>query len=73
MLGRGKPHWGVDWRPAVRRALVATTALRVAGINIPMDVVQVLPFAMVILVLLIFARNSVLRPALGLHYIRGEC
>jgi ABC-type uncharacterized transport system permease subunit len=64
---------GVDWRPAVRRVPVATTALRVAGINIPTGVVQVLPFAIVILVLLIFGRDSVLRPALGLHYIRGEC
>ena len=53
-------------------SLAMTTALQVAGINIPTDVVQMLPFAMVMLVLVIFARHSVLPPALGLPYVRGE-
>ena len=52
--------------------LALTTALQVAGVNIPTDVVQMLPFAMVIFVLVIFARHSGLPPALGLPYIRGE-
>jgi ABC-type uncharacterized transport system permease subunit len=46
--------------------------LQVAGVDIPTDVVQMLPFAMVILVLVIFGRNSMLPAALGLPYIRGE-
>ena len=37
-----------------------------------MLIVQMLPFAMVILVLVIFGRGSMLPPALGLPYIRGE-
>jgi general nucleoside transport system permease protein len=44
----------------------------VAGINIPTDVVQMLPFASVMLVLVIFARHSVLPPALGQPYVRGD-
>ena len=53
-------------------AWVNSRALQVAGINIPTDVVQMLPFAMVMLVLVIFARHSVLPPALGLPYVRGD-
>ncbi|HMB77563.1 MAG TPA: ABC transporter permease, partial [Kiloniellaceae bacterium] len=53
-------------------SLALTTALQVAGINIPTDVIQMLPFAMVILVLIVFARHSYLPPALGLPYHRGE-
>ena len=53
-------------------SLALTTALQVAGVNIPTDVVQMLPFAMVMLVLVIFARHSVLPPALGLPYLRGD-
>lgn len=53
-------------------SLSLTTALQVAGINIPTDVVQMLPFAIVMLVFVIFGRDSVLPPALGLPYIRGE-
>ena len=53
-------------------SLALTTALQVAGVNIPTDVVQMLPFAMVMLVLVIFARHSGLPPALGLPYVRGQ-
>ena len=53
-------------------SLSMTTALQVAGVNVPTDVVQMLPFAMVMLVLVIFARHSVLPPALGLPYVRGD-
>ena len=50
----------------------ASGGLDVAGVNIPTDVVQMLPFAMVILVLVLFARHSQLPPALGIPYHRGE-
>jgi simple sugar transport system permease protein len=53
-------------------SLAMTTALQVAGINVPTDVVQMLPFAVVMLVLVIFARNSMLPAALGSPYVRGE-
>jgi simple sugar transport system permease protein len=49
-----------------------TTALQVAGIDIPTDVVQMLPFAVVMAVLVLFGRNSLLPPALGTPYVRGE-
>ena len=72
MLARGKPVWVLLGAALFGISLAMTTALQVAGINIPTDVVQMLPFAMVMLVLVIFARHSVLPPALGLAYVRGE-
>ncbi len=72
MLARGKPVWVLLGAALFGISLAMTTALQVAGINIPTDVVQMLPFAMVMLVLVIFARHSVLPPALGLPYMRGE-
>lgn len=72
MLARGRPGWVLLGAALFGISLAMTTALQVAGINIPTDVVQMLPFAMVMLVLVIFARHSVLPPALGLPYVRGD-
>ena len=72
MLARGRPVWVLLGAVLFGVSLAMTTSLQVAGINIPTDVVQMLPFAMVMLVLVIFARHSVLPPALGLPYVRGE-
>ena len=72
MLARGRPLWVLFGALLFGASLSLTTALQVAGIDFPTDVVQMLPFAMVILVLVIFGRNSMLPPALGLPYIRGE-
>ena len=72
MLARGKPLWVLYGALLFGVSLSLTTALQVAGINIPTDVVQMLPFAMVILMLVILGRDSMLPPALGLPYIRGE-
>lgn len=72
MLARGRPIWILLGAALFGVSLAMTTALQVAGINIPTDVVQMLPFAMVMLVLVIFARHSVLPPALGLPYVRGD-
>jgi ABC-type uncharacterized transport system permease subunit len=72
MLARGRPLWVLLGALLFGASLSLTTALQVAGIDIPTDVVQMLPFAMVILVLVIFGRGSMLPPALGLPYIRGE-
>lgn len=72
MLARGKPVWVLLGAVLFGLSLAMTTALQVAGINIPTDIVQMLPFAVVMLVLVIFARHSVLPPALGLPYQRGE-
>jgi|AraplaMF_Col_mMF_1032025.scaffolds.fasta_scaffold00282_4 ABC-type uncharacterized transport system permease subunit len=72
MLARGKPVWVLLGAALFGCSLSMTTALQVAGVNVPTDVVQMLPFAMVMLVLVIFARHSVLPPALGLPYVRGD-
>ena len=72
MLARGKPLWVALGALLFGTSLSLTTALQVAGFNIPTDVIQMLPYAMVILVLIIFARNSHLPPALGIPYYRGE-
>ena len=72
MLARGHPLWVLLGAGLFGASLALTTALQVAGLNIPTDVVQMLPFAMVMVVLVIFARHSYLPPALGLPYIRGE-
>jgi simple sugar transport system permease protein len=72
MLARGKPVWVLLGAALFGVSLSMTTALQVAGVNVPTDIVQMLPFAMVMLVLVIFARHSVLPPALGLPYVRGE-
>lgn len=72
MLARGKPAWVLLGATLFGLSLALTTALQVAGVNMPTDVVQMLPFAMVIIVLIIFARHSYLPPALGLSYVRGE-
>jgi simple sugar transport system permease protein len=72
MLARGNPVWVLLGASLFGVSLAMTTALQVAGVNVPTDVVQMLPFAMVMLVLVIFARHSVLPPALGLPYVRGD-
>ncbi len=72
MLARGHPLWVLAGAFLFGASLALTTALQVAGFNIPTDVIQMLPFAMVILVLILFARHSYLPPALGIPYHRGE-
>jgi len=72
MLARGRPLWVLIGAALFGASLAMTTALQVAGIDVPTDVVQMLPFAVVMLVLVIFARHSMLPPALGSPYVRGE-
>jgi len=72
MLARGRPSWVAGGALLFGLSLALTTALQVGGVDIPTDIVQMLPFAMVMLVLLLFGRHSVLPPALTLPYVRGE-
>lgn len=71
MLARGHPLWVLLGALLFGASLSLTTALQVAGVNIPTDVIQMLPFAMVILVLVVLGRHSHLPPALGIPYHRG--
>lgn len=72
MLARGRPTWVMIGAFLFGCSLSLTTALQVAGVNIPTDVIQMLPFALVILVLILFGRNSYLPPALAQPYRRGS-
>lgn len=72
MLARGKVLWLIFFSFVFGISLSIQTALQLAGINISTDVVQMLPYATVIAVLLLFARRSYLPSALALPYVRGE-
>lgn len=72
MLGRGSPFLVLAGALLFGAALSATTALQVAGIDIPTDLVQMLPFAVVMFSLVAFGRWAALPPALGRPFRRGE-
>ena len=71
MLARGRPMWVLFGALTFGAALSLTTALQVAGSNIPTDIIQMLPFAAVMLVLVIWGRRARLPTALGHAYERG--
>ena len=71
MLARGRPGWVLGGALLVGVATSLTTALQVAGLNIPTDLVQMLPFIMIMIVLTIFGRRAGLPAALGHPYLRG--
>ncbi len=71
MLSRDRPLWVLIGALIFGAALSLTTALQVAGSNIPTDVIQMLPFAAVMLVLVLYGRQSRLPAELGLPYERG--
>ncbi|TBW41338.1 ABC transporter permease [Siculibacillus lacustris] len=71
MLARGHPLWLLCGAVLFGACLSITTALQVAGVDIPTDVIQMLPFATVLLILILFGRRAALPPALGVHYVRG--
>jgi simple sugar transport system permease protein len=72
MLARGRPIWVLAGALLFGASLSLTTALQVGGINMPTDVIQMLPFAAVMLMLVIFGRHAGLPAAFGLPYTRGE-
>ncbi len=71
MLARGRPGWVFWGALVVGIATSLTTALQVAGFDIPTDLVQMLPFLMIMLVLTLFGRRAGLPAALGHPYMRG--
>ncbi|KAA8999441.1 ABC transporter permease [Affinibrenneria salicis] len=72
MLARGRPLWVLGGATLFGCCLSLTTALQVAGVDIPTDVIQMLPFAAVMLALLLFGRHARLPNALGEAWFRGE-
>lgn len=71
MLARGNPFYVLTGALIFGACLSATTALQVAGVDVPTDVIQMLPFAAVLALLVVFGRRASLPPALGSHYVRG--
>lgn len=71
MLARGRPLWVLAGAILFGACLSMTTALQVAGVDVPTDVIQMLPFAAVMAVLVLFGRRASLPAALGLPYVRG--
>jgi simple sugar transport system permease protein len=71
MLARGRPTWVLYGAILFGACLSMTTALQVAGVDIPTDVIQMLPFAAVMAVLVAFGRRASLPAALGIPYVRG--
>jgi general nucleoside transport system permease protein len=71
MLARGRPVWVLVGALIFGGCLSATTAAQVAGINIPTDLIQMLPFLAVMAMLVLFGRRASLPAALGIPYERG--
>ncbi len=71
MLGRGRAWGPVLGALLFGMSMSLSTALQLFGIAIPVDVVQMLPFVSVMVVLVLFTRQSRLPAALGLPYLRG--
>lgn len=72
MLARGRPIWALFGGMLFGMSLSIATALQLVGVDIPTGFVFMLPFASVMIVLVIFARRSRLPSALGLPYHRGS-
>lgn len=71
MLARGRPPWVIVGALLFGMSLSLATWLQLEGIDVSVDVVNMLPFVAVILALILFARRSYLPPALALPYVRG--
>jgi ABC-type uncharacterized transport system permease subunit len=71
MLARGRPVWVLFGALLFGVCLSLTTAMQVAGINIPTDVIQMLPFLAVMAMLVLFGRRASLPASLGIPYERG--
>lgn len=72
MLARGNMLWIPLSSLIFGCSLSAATALQLVSSNIPTDLIHMLPFVVIMLMLIIFARHSYLPPALGLPYFRGR-
>ena len=71
MLSRGRIGLVVLTSLIYGLAVAIGPALQVIGFNVPADFIKMLPFVVVMLTLIVFARSSVVPPALGAAYTRG--
>jgi len=72
MLAHGRAWWSVLGALLFGMSLSLTTALQLVGVEIPIDVVTMLPFVSIMIVLIVFARDARLPSALGMPYHRGS-
>jgi len=68
MLARGRPLLALLGAAVFGLALSLSTTLQLVGVDVPTDLVQMLPFLTVLVVLVVFARASYLPSALGIPF-----
>lgn len=71
MLSRGRLGWVLTISLIYGVFVAAGTALQLMSIDIPTDLIRMLPFIAVLLVLACFPKRSTLPPALATAYVRG--
>ncbi len=72
MLARGRAGWAAAGAFVFGLFLSVATALQVLGVEVPTDVVYMLPFLAVMAALVGFARKTYLPAYLGVPYRRGQ-
>jgi simple sugar transport system permease protein len=72
MLARGKAAWVLIGALLFGMSVSLSTALQLVGVDVPQDVVNMLPFVAVMMALVLFARRAYLPAALGVPYVRGS-
>jgi ABC-type uncharacterized transport system permease subunit len=71
MLARGRPLGAVAFSLLFGVALSINAPLQNVGVTLSPEVLHMLPFASIIVALILFARRAYLPPALALPYVRG--
>lgn len=71
MLARGRLRWVALISAIYGVCIAAGTALQLTAIEIPTDVIHIVPFIAVLIVLTFFPGRSTLPPALATPYVRG--
>lgn len=72
MLARGRPLLLAAGALLFGFATAGTTALQLVGVEVRPEIVNSLPFAVVLVALVLLGRNEFLPSALALPYVRGE-
>lgn len=72
MLARGRPVWLAAGAMLFGIATAATTALQLFGVDVRPEIVNSLPFVVVLVALAFFGRDDYLPKSLALPYVRGE-
>jgi simple sugar transport system permease protein len=71
MLSRGRILWVIVSSFVYGLSVSVGTVLQLTSIDLPTDVIKMLPFVAVMITLVVFARSSYVPPALGVPYTRG--